>query len=289
MSRLLWAVKVSLIAALLCVAVEAIVAPFRLDAGLKPKAVSGNERTLGMPQTGPEQQARPDYSVIVENDMFAGPNRSAGPDSPVPGAGDSAALPSAEELGLRLTGIVAGGRATSRAIIENAETRLTNPYKIGDSVASATIESIEPDRVVLVHAGRRVTLHLHVAPPAPAPDSAGQEQKPETTDPKPVTGGQPAQPPSARLGYVEELFRKATIEPHVENGRTEGLKITGLEQTPLANLFGLRNGDIVQTVNGQNLTSKQKAFQVLKKARAQPNINLRLVRDGKAKELSFDL
>jgi type II secretory pathway component PulC len=57
----------------------------------------------------------------------------------------------------------------------------------------------------------------------------------------------------------------------------------------LANLFGLRNGDIVQTVNGQNLNSKQKAFQVLKKARTQSNISLQLLRDGKAKELSFDL
>lgn len=286
-ARLLWAVRASLIAVLLCVAVEAIVAPFRLDAGLKPKAVSGTERPLGVPRTEPRRQVRPDYSVIVANDMFAGPNRPAAPDSPRAGSPLSPALPSAEKLGLKLLGTFAGSPAVSRALIENAETKLTSPYKIGDSIGSATIESIEPDRVVLLHAGRRLTLHRHVAPPAPG--SASQEQIPETTGPKPVTAAQPARPPSARLGYVEELFRKATIEPHVENGRTEGLKITGLEQTPLANLFGLRNGDIVQTVNGQNLTSKQKAFQVLKKARAQPNINLRLVRDGKAKELSFDL
>jgi type II secretion system protein C len=163
---------------------------------------------------------------------------------------------------------------------------VATPYRIGDRVASATIETIESDQVVLVYAGRRLALQKYVTASTAASNSTEQQHTSTATDLRPATE---TQPPSARLGYVEELFRKATIEPHVENGRTKGLKITGLEQTPLANLFGLRNGDVVQTVNGQNLNSKQKAFQVLKKARTQSNISLQLLRDGKAKELSFDL
>jgi len=286
MSRLLWAVKASLVAMLLYVAVEAVVTPFRLDAGLKPKAVSGNERRPVTTQTEPEQQSRPDYSVIAENDVFAGPG---GSDSLLAGPAPSATLPSAEELGLKLVGIVAGSPTISRAIIENTETRVATPYRVGDRVASATIETIESDQVVLVHAGRRFALQKYVAASTAASNSTNEQQTSTANHPKPATESQDTQPPSARLGYVEELFRKATIEPHVENGRTKGLKITGLEQTPLANLFGLRNGDVVQTVNGQNLNSKQKAFQVLKKARTQSNISLQLLRDGKAKELSFDL
>jgi len=54
-------------------------------------------------------------------------------------------------------------------------------------------------------------------------------------------------------------------------------------------MLGLQNGDIVQMVNGQSLTNKQKAFQVLQKARSQPRLQIQLLRDGKAKELSFDL
>ena len=106
---------------------------------------------------------------------------------------------------------------------------------------------------------------------------------------EPVVVDVPSSAPSARLGYVENLFRKATIKPHVKEGRTEGLEITGLEETPLTKLFGLRKGDIVQTVNGQDLTSKQKAFEVLKKARSQSKVDLQLLRDGKTKDLSFDL
>jgi general secretion pathway protein C len=91
------------------------------------------------------------------------------------------------------------------------------------------------------------------------------------------------------LGYVEDIFRNATIEPHVVDGQTQGLKITGLENTPLAGMFGLRDGDVVQAVNGQRLTSKQKAFQVLQKARNQSRIHIQLLRKDQAKDLSFDL
>jgi len=88
---------------------------------------------------------------------------------------------------------------------------------------------------------------------------------------------------------VDNVLRKATIEPYVRNGRPQGLKITGLEENPLTAMVGLRNGDVIQTVNGQTLTNKQKAFQVIQKAKSQSKLNIQLLRDGKAKELSLDL
>jgi general secretion pathway protein C len=91
------------------------------------------------------------------------------------------------------------------------------------------------------------------------------------------------------MGYVEDIFHKATIEPCVQENQTCGLRITGLENTPVAGLFGLRNGDVVERINGQDLTNKQKAFQVLQKARNQRTIHIELRRNGKAKSLSFDL
>jgi type II secretory pathway component PulC len=88
---------------------------------------------------------------------------------------------------------------------------------------------------------------------------------------------------------VAEVFRQATIEPYVKNYRTEGLTISGLEKIPMAERFGLQNGDVVQSINGQQLTSKQKAFQVLMKARTQSKVDIQLLRNGQRKGLSFDL
>ena len=289
MSKLFWAVKATLVAALLYVAVEAVITPFQLDAGFKPKAVAGNERPQNEIPTEAPPQARPDYSVILDNDVFTGSGQATASESTSAEPPTVVALPSAEKLGLRLRGVIAGSPVTSRAIIEDTATKVAIPYKIGDRVASATIESIEPDRVILLHGGRKAVLQLHVGAAPAEQNPLASNKTPEVAPPSPAALDRQQPQPSVRLGYVEELFRKATIKPHIKDGRTEGLKITGLEETPLTKLFGLRNGDVVQTVNGQNLNSKQKAFQVLKKARTQSKIDLQLLRDGKAKELSFDL
>ncbi len=95
--------------------------------------------------------------------------------------------------------------------------------------------------------------------------------------------------PPVKADYVAEVFRKATIEPYVKNDRIEGLRITGLDKIPMAELFGLQDGDVIRKVNGQQLTSKQKAFQVLMKARTQPKVDIELLRNGKSKGLSFGL
>lgn len=286
MAKLFWTVKAALVAVLLYLAVEAVIAPFQLDTGLKPKAVAGDERPQEVTTTSPSPQTPKDYSVILDNDVFGGTGQAAESDGASVETPTATVLPSAEKLGLRLQGIVAGGPITSRAIIEDTTTKLAVPYKIGDRVGPATIESIEPEQVILLHGGRKAVLRMHVG-------TTGANQPPteklKAATPEPVAADQQLPQPSVRLGYVEELFRQATIKPYVKEGQTKGLRISGLEETPLTKLFGLRNDDVVQTLNGQDLNSKQKAFQVLKKARTQPKIDLQLLRDGKTKELSFDL
>jgi type II secretion system protein C len=287
-SRLFWAAKAGLVVLLLYALVGAVLTPFRLDTALKPNAVAGDEQTRAFVAVVSDNEAATDYDAIVESDIFAGTNTKA--DAGVSQIADS--MPSAEELGLKLVGAIAfpTSPAASYAIIENTQTKAAQPYKTGDTVASATIESIEADRVILSYAGQRCVLVLRTATSTTGQAGPTENIGPNaTTTEKVPTANKLGPQTSARLSYVESVFQKATIEPHVQNGRTEGLIITGLDQTPLTAALGLRNGDIVRNVNGQNLTSKQKAFQVLKKARMQSTLDIELLRNGKIKNLSFDL
>ncbi len=85
------------------------------------------------------------------------------------------------------------------------------------------------------------------------------------------------------------MLTKAVIEPYMIDGQVEGLKITGLENIRVAEDLGLKNGDIIRTVNGHRLTSKQKAYQIFKKARSQEAMNIELLRKNETKTLSFSL
>ena len=82
-------------------------------------------------------------------------------------------------------------------------------------------------------------------------------------------------------------MNNAAIEPYFVDGRMEGLQITGLENISIAKNLGLKNSDVIRAVNGHRLTNKQRAYQIFKKARSQPAIDIELLRDNKTKKLSF--
>lgn len=287
-ARLFWAAKAGLVVVLVYAAVSTIVGPLRLRRP-EPKSAVGSQ-AVQMPAAPAAVQEDPtDYSAILHNDPFTEGDGPALARASAP----TETIQSADELGLTLIGVIAfaGNPSKSRAVIASEEPQLTQSYRIGDSVSSATIEDIESDRVVLRYAGHKCILMQRAggsttSRSAPAETSVSQRNVGRPTVP---ATSEPAGQPSGRLGYVENVFRHATIEPHVQDDRVDGLRISGLEQSPLAASIGLRNDDVVRRVNGQELTSKQKAFQVLQKARSQSELDIEIVRDGRTRNLSFDL
>lgn len=279
-AKLLWGIKAALVAVLLYCGFKAISSRVGVDQVLEPHAVSGGERPA-RPAERVEDDRQVDYSAILRRNLFA--------DDPAVGQSRPPVvetMPSAEELGLRLIGAIAGGPVASRAIIQNTKEKTTNPYRIGDTVASATVESIRPDVVVLRYQGEQFALRLNAAAGEDTGKTVAKRQERPKQVARPVV--QTAQP-STRAARVTEAFRQIQIEPHVVNRRTQGLRVTGLDKVPLAGVLGLRDGDVIQRINGQQLTSKQKAFQVMMKAKAQPKIDIQLMRDGRSKDLSFNM
>ena len=203
----------------------------------------------------------------------------------------SPALSAEEELGIVLLGTVAGSPEISRAIIKDLETNELSLYKIGDIVATAHIESIEKDVVVLLHQGQRKILALGTRE-TKRQDIDSAQGALSTNSAQAVETNPPAKSQSTvgdKLSDIEIMLTKAVIEPYAIDDQVEGLKITGLENIRGAKEIGLKNGDIIRAVNGHRLTSKQKAYQIFKKARSQEAMNIELLRDNETKTLSFSL
>ena len=276
--RVVWLVKASLVAALAYGGFRAAMDHLHV-AAFDPASAVGEEPLPDADSEATDRRYSANYEGILQSNLFAAtdPRRVQALDS----------MPSAEELGLRLVGAIAGGPAISRANIQDTKGKTTGGYRIGHTVASATIEAIQQDAVVLRHEGRQLILRLRTGPAGGETPSSGS-MLPATTEKAATQTQQPAMPP-VKADYVAEVFRKATIEPYVKDDRAEGLRITGLDKIPMAELFGLRDGDVIRKINGQQLTSKQKAFQVLMKARTQSKVDIELLRNGKSKDLSFGL
>lgn len=232
-----------------------------------------------------------DYASIIEQNVFTGARLSSPMQKSLWDSSATAMVPSAErELGLVLLGTVAGNPLLSRAVIQDSASKIAQLYKIGEIVGGARVQSIEDNAVILLHNGQSKILRLQIG----RNDSQSQTQVSRSG-----TGAEVAQAarsatrvmeaPPQQTGYVETILSNAVIEPYSVNGKTEGLKLTGLEDLPMAKDIGLKDGDIVREVNGHQLTDKRKAYQVLRKARSQPSVSVELQREGETKELSFAL
>jgi general secretion pathway protein C len=207
----------------------------------------------------------------------------------------------ATQLQLKLLGTIPGEKSIAMADIQDLQNKMESLFHIGDTVQGATVEEIARDRVVLLVNGRREVLDMTVNS-SPAESPAAEPPKPVTPGPAPAVHG-PAKTLSptdivinkskllSRLGSIEGVLKTVKLEPYVVEGKTEGMKITGLSDdvASMAALVNLQNGDVIQNVNGQQLNSQQKTFQVLQKARSQPSLSLQILRGDTVIPLNYSL
>jgi len=293
--KALFVIKLALVLILGYVVITTVLMPQNTVEFFVPDSAVSSENISAVEPTSSPDTPVEDYSVIVEQDIFG----SSRTNKSLPGDnGVGPALSAEEELGIALLGTVAGSPEISRAIIKDLKTNELSLYKTGDTVATAHIESIEKDVVVLLHQGQRKILNLGTREsaarhPEDKRQGADNAQGALSTNADQATETNPPAKSQSTVGDklsdIEIMLTKAVIEPYAIDGQVEGLRITGLENISGAEDLGLKNGDIIRTVNGHRLTSKQKAYQIFKKARSQESMNIELLRDNESRALSFSL
>lgn len=198
----------------------------------------------------------------------------------------------------RLLGTVASDAATSYAVLEAAETKAQDIYRVGQAIGDARLERIEQNRVVVLRNGSRKTLELVLtgqpATPAPAVEVAAA---PPAIPSGPeallrVAGGGDRQinmaASSSQVSQATQSFlSRIKLSPSIVDGNSVGLRISGLGDSLMAQVVGLKDGDVIQSVNGHPVTSQTKAVQVLSKARKLGTAELGFQRDQEKKSLAF--
>ncbi len=289
--KLLLISKLGLISVLAYTVVNTAMISQRPDAIFTPRSAVGVEGLTPLIPITSTIDATEDYSVIVDRNIFGTsdlPVQASIAENVATGGPIQAAK---ADLGLKLIGIIAGDPALSRAIIKDIFTNVVGFYKTNDTIGPVSITEIETNRVLLDQEGERKILRIENTMSEPVEtvpaQSVASENETATVDIPLID--EPAPPVETKMKYIEAILRKATVKPYLVAGKMQGLRLTRLDRVPFAKAIGLRNGDVIRTVNGQRLTSKQKAYQVFKKARSKPTMNIELLRGSETKKLVFDL
>ncbi|HEX3477056.1 MAG TPA: type II secretion system protein GspC [Kofleriaceae bacterium] len=196
--------------------------------------------------------------------------------------------------------------ADSYATIINSENQRQGAYSVGDRVPGATgkVTEIHFKYIDFENNGRIERLVLLGATP-PATPVAVAEAAPTL----PVAEGDDMQ------GAVDSGIKKiddnnyeidksliekvllnpmavakgARVVPSMKNGKPDGFKLYAIRPSSAFAKLGLANGDTLQSINGFELTSADKALEVYTKLREATSLEVEVTRRGKPVTLKYSI
>lgn len=205
-----------------------------------------------------------------------------------------------------LATMVATKPADSYATIVNNETQMQGAYGVGDQVPGATgkIKEIQYKYIDFENNGRIERLVL-LGVNAPVATPVAQVETPKPSD----GGGDDLQAAidngvkkidentyeidkslvDKALANPMALAKGARVVPAVKNGKPDGFKLYAIRPSSVYAKLGLSNGDTLQSINGFELTSADKALEVYTKLREATQLEVEITRRGKPMTLKYSI
>jgi len=196
-------------------------------------------------------------------------------------------------LNLKLVGLMySTDKDQARAIIVS-EKDGARSYSTRERVADKVeIFSIEPDRVILLHAGRQEALMLD-------PEEGSSGNRPDTED-EPVKNSGKDQASAAVQSTsgrnranaprrTEDLMEDFSATPVMEEGELVGFRLQALRDPEIMNEWGIGPDDVITAVNGVPLNSQGKIMVLYDKLKKEKEFALTLNNGGKSRTVTVDL
>lgn len=207
------------------------------------------------------------------------------------------APPPLAPLRLRLIGTVVDD-AGSLAILEDLATREQLLYREGDPIAGdGRLSEIRRNEVVVARGKIRETLEVTL-------DEAGAlATMAPVALPPPVATARPAPEASegnyrvldknevqAALENLPQLLTKARVVPYMTaEGKADGFRIVSIAPNSFYERIGLRNGDVLQRINGIEIKDPETFMRVFNQLKEESNIALDLVRRNQKETLNYEI
>jgi general secretion pathway protein C len=91
------------------------------------------------------------------------------------------------------------------------------------------------------------------------------------------------------LANQGSLMKAARVIPHEEDGRVVGVRLYGIRRTSLLGRLGIRNGDMLRTINGFDMTSPDSALQAYTTLRSADKLTLAVKRQNKDMTIDYNI
>jgi general secretion pathway protein C len=260
---------------------------------VSPSLPSVETLTAGPGEARPSREV---YRTIIDRNIFNTQPVGAISDPSIEQF-ESALPAELPPLALKLVGTVAGGPQHSFAFIQDLGTKEEHLYRLGDPVGGdGKVVEIRRNEVVVLRAGGiRETIEVEWNPGSSKKSSRPSPKKASLPEPPAVAPGQTSftlerQEVEETLQNLPQLLTKARVVPHLNReGKSEGFRIISIKPDSFYQKIGLKNGDIIQQINGIEIKDPTTFMSVFSQLRNESNITLDLVRRNQKETFTYDI
>lgn len=217
------------------------------------------------------------------------------------------------DIALTLSGtMVSEDPGWSLAVFQNPSTKKTEFARVGtELLAQAIVTSIHRSRVMITRNGK-----VECIRPASVRQAAAARNQNRPTAPPAARPGTPspvnpnvspdelARTAVRRTGNNQYTVDKNAVEsvlanptalreqapsvaPYYRDGKAEGFRLNGVRSGSLFSSLGIRNGDVIQSVNGQAMDSPQRAMELYQGLRTAGRIEMIIERGGRQQTITY--
>jgi general secretion pathway protein C len=185
---------------------------------------------------------------------------------------------------LELLGTILG--QPSMAFIYNPQTQTSGLYKINDSLDNFKISKILPGKILLERAGEAQELFLTSRMHKQVKDTESFVAKDESGT-MIISKFQML----AQMFKANEIISKIKIMPLADSqpNKLMGFRIDNVPSGSIIEEAGIKNGDIIYSIQGQRLQSMQDALTMFNRIQNQPRIEVVLLRDRQPVTLKYEI
>jgi len=204
----------------------------------------------------------------------------------------------------------------SIAVLQGPGEPLGKMRRVGDTVGDKQVAYIgyNPTKnspaVWLINAAALCQVLLFPTTPAGAPPPAAPEVTPAAPTPPKARGKGPGVPPeiASRIKKISDtefqvdravvdnilenqaqLMRTARIVPEQKDGKVVGIRMFGIRPDTLLGTLGLQNGDRLESINGFEMASPEKALEAYARLRTAEKLTVKVTRRGQPVTIDFKI
>lgn len=257
---------------------------------------AGMER--GSSASAPTREATTDplsaYLPMARRDLFAAVREDE------PSAGPRRTTPtSTGPADLKLLGT--GGTGDFRyGVVEDKKAKEQRLVRLGDELDGAEVVEVAWRRLVLRRGAKEETLTV---PPDLGVSASTKRSTPKTASSRTTASQNDAKvrkigddrflvgrdEVNHQLENLSTLFTQMRAVPSMKDGQTQGFRVFAIRRGSLFQQLGLRNNDVIQRINGMELTDPTRAMGLFEELKGETRLSVDVLRGGEPRTLSYEI